>query len=133
MIVYACWALLSTLRSAVMYSPYISPGARSNADRDSFKGFPKAFVNAGGAEALLDEIKYLAALMSQSIGDHNIVMDVSDDAPHDVLCWEKWGPAREKSLKRIAEWIGETFPAAEQARLAKISNGTANGEAKKEL
>ena len=125
-------AKLTLFMIAVMYSPYLSPGSRSNADKASFSGFPKTFINAGGAEALLDEIRYLGALMKQSIGEENVVIDVSPDAPHDVLVWEKWGPARDNSLQKIADWIGETFPVAAKAK--QMTNGTGGRKgAKKDL
>merc|ERR1712093_44634 len=102
--------------SSFLYNPYLSPGGRFNIDPKSFDGFPHTYIVAGGAEMLLDEIKFLHRRMAESLGEDKVVYDEVADAPHDVYVWPKWGPEREKSVKKVGEWLERLFPAAAKAK-----------------
>ncbi|KDQ53621.1 hypothetical protein JAAARDRAFT_136948 [Jaapia argillacea MUCL 33604] len=94
---------------------YISPAslhpiANSNTKGGLFKGFPRTFINAGGAEMLRDQIRTLRKKMVEDMGEGEGKGQVeyyeAPDAIHDYLVFNWHEPERTETLKRIAEWLG---------------------------
>ncbi|EIN08324.1 alpha/beta-hydrolase [Punctularia strigosozonata HHB-11173 SS5] len=83
-------------------SPWISPASLHIKDA-SFAGFPPTFINAGGAEKLLDAIKTLNLRMRQS--GVKVTYDEAPDGFHDYVGFDWFEPERTETLKRIAKWV----------------------------
>ncbi|KDQ62914.1 hypothetical protein JAAARDRAFT_202453 [Jaapia argillacea MUCL 33604] len=88
---------------------YISPASRNPAmGKVSFKGFPKTFIVAGGAEVLLDSIRTLRNKMVEDLGedgDGGVTYYEAEDGIHDYLGATWHEPERSETLAAIAEWI----------------------------
>ncbi|KDQ62915.1 hypothetical protein JAAARDRAFT_202454 [Jaapia argillacea MUCL 33604] len=88
---------------------YISPASRNPAmGKVSFKGFPKTFIAAGGAEVMLDSIRTLRNKMVDDIGedrDGGVTYYEAEDAVHDYLgvAWHE--PEKSETLAAIAKWV----------------------------
>ena len=86
---------------------YISPGSDSPyMEQVSFKGFPKAFITAGGAEVLRDQIRTLHTKMVGDLGREAVEYHEFPDAIHDFIAMPNvHEPERTVALKLIGEWI----------------------------
>jgi acetyl esterase/lipase len=86
---------------------YISPASRSLTA--SFKGFPKTFISAGGAERLYDCIVTLknrmAADMGEGGGEGQVTYYEAPDAAHDCLALPWFDPERTEILQAIGKWL----------------------------
>lgn len=88
---------------------YISPASKSGGVNASFKGFPRTFLNAGGAERLYDTIVTLKEKMVKDMGEGTgpgqVTYYFAPDAIHDYipLLWHE--PERTETLKAIADWV----------------------------
>jgi len=85
---------------------YISPSSTApTMEPVSFKGFPRTFISAGGAEVLLDQIRTLRDKMVADLGDGNVEYYEAPGGIHDymVLTWTE--PERSETLRRISNWI----------------------------
>jgi len=99
--------------SAADLNPYISPASLHPSMEISFKGFPRTFIVAGGAEILLDQIKTLRDRMMKDLGEGNGVKDgegkvryfEAKDGIHDYIAFEWHEPERAETFKVITEWV----------------------------
>lgn len=90
--------------SEAMTNPYISPVSLHIADAlGTFKGYPRTYLIAGGAERLYDDSRVLSEKLERD--GVEVVFDVSKDAVHDfmVMTWHE--PERTDVLKRVAVWL----------------------------
>ncbi|KAF7974853.1 hypothetical protein HWV62_11091 [Athelia sp. TMB] len=91
---------------AAMNNVYISPASLApGAAAASFKGFPKTFINVGGAERLYDMIMTLKERMTRDLGEEQVTLYEAPDAVHDYICMEWHEPERSLTLQAIAEWL----------------------------
>ncbi|RDX54212.1 alpha/beta-hydrolase [Lentinus brumalis] len=68
-----------------------------------FKGFPEAYVVAGGAERLLDDSKvFVERLKADGV---KVTEDFPPDAVHDFVVFKWHEPERTEVLKRVSKWI----------------------------
>ncbi|KIL71070.1 hypothetical protein M378DRAFT_509327 [Amanita muscaria Koide BX008] len=96
---------------AAAKNKYISPSSKSLTI--DFKGFPRTFITAGGAEMLLDEIKTLRARMTEDLGEGDGLGEgegkvkylEEPDAVHDYLIFWWHEPEKTRTLKEIGRWI----------------------------
>ncbi|KAI0293340.1 Alpha/Beta hydrolase protein [Multifurca ochricompacta] len=85
--------------------PYISPGSTDpRMPPVSFEGFPPTFVNAGGAELLIDEILVLVERMKNDLGE-KVTYYEAPDAVHDYTQFLWAEPERTNTLQEIAKWV----------------------------
>ncbi|KAK2463212.1 hypothetical protein APHAL10511_004867 [Amanita phalloides] len=95
---------------------YISPACKYATLEVHFRGFPRTFIAAGGAEVLLDQIRTLHQRMANDMGVGNGVKHgegkvryfEAPDSIHDHLCFDWHEPERSNALKAIAGWIAAT-------------------------
>jgi acetyl esterase/lipase len=98
---------------AAQNNPYISPASLDKSLVVNFKGFPRTFIVAGGAEVLLDQIRTLRDRMIKDLGEGNGVSDEDGmvryyeaaDGVHDYLVFPWHEPEFTDTYKAIAEWI----------------------------
>ncbi|KAE9411374.1 alpha/beta-hydrolase [Gymnopus androsaceus JB14] len=93
-------------------NPMISPASLNPAMKIHFKGFPRTFIAAGGAEVFYDMLCVLKDKMVADLGegdgvrpgDGKVRFYVAADAPHDwvALMYE---PERTETLEAIATWV----------------------------
>ncbi|CDO69545.1 hypothetical protein BN946_scf184785.g50 [Trametes cinnabarina] len=102
---YANRAYLGLLdREEARTNPYISPAsAHIKSTEGLFKGFPRTFISAGGAEKILDDSK-VAAERLQADGV-NVTIDIVPDAVHDFMTFTWHEPERTEGLKRACKWL----------------------------
>lgn len=91
-------------RGAAVQNPYISPASLNAGLVIDFKGFPRTFLVAGGAEVLYDQIITLRDRMVKDLGDQLTYHEMKD-AVHDYLIFEWHEPERTETLKAIAKWV----------------------------
>ncbi len=72
------------------------------------KGLAKLFVQAGDAERLIDECRELARLAVRS--GVELELDIVPDMPHNPPVLAAFHPAAQRSLDRLAQFIGEQLP-----------------------
>ncbi|KAG6876106.1 hypothetical protein C0993_005489 [Termitomyces sp. T159_Od127] len=89
---------------AAVRNPYISPASLDPALVINFKGFPRTFIVAGGAEILYDQIICLRDRMMKDLGDQVTYYEAKDGI-HDYLIFEWHEPERTETLKAIAKWV----------------------------
>jgi acetyl esterase/lipase len=86
---------------------YISPASLSVSAH--FKGFPRTFLIAGGAETLYDSIvtlkKRMVADMGEGYGEGQVTYYEAPDAVHDYLFLPWHDPERTDTLKAISKWL----------------------------
>jgi acetyl esterase/lipase len=104
---YAWKALLGRLdandETALLW---IAPGARTVQDtRGMLSGFPKTFIDFGGAEQTLDSGATLYERLKTDIGPENVVWNSPEDGTHDYLTMPWIEPERTETLKKIRRWI----------------------------
>ena len=87
---------------------YISPASLHPSMKVNFRGFPKTFLLAGGAEILLDQIRTLRDRMLKDMGKETLEYYEARDAVHDYLCFSWHEPERTDTFKQIAKWIRST-------------------------
>ncbi|KAF5316867.1 hypothetical protein D9611_003972 [Ephemerocybe angulata] len=100
-------------RSIADTSPYVSPASLHPGFTISFKGFPRTFINGGGAEVLIDQIRTLRDRMVHDLGEGNGVQDgdgrvryhEAPDGVHDYLVFPWHEPERSDTLRAIADWV----------------------------
>lgn len=90
--------------AAAAANPYISPASEA-IDKVSFKGFPRAYILAGGAEGLLDSIRVLRKRMVEDLGEEHVQYVEFPDAIHDFCCFDFQEPERTQALQGAAQWI----------------------------
>ncbi|KAJ2913148.1 hypothetical protein MD484_g7279, partial [Candolleomyces efflorescens] len=94
-------------------SPYISPACILPGFEVSFKGFPRTFINGGGGEVLIDQIRLLRDRMVADLGEGDGVKGGEGkvryyevpDGCHDYLVLSPHEPERTETLKAIARWV----------------------------
>ena len=91
--------------SAAITNRYLSPATFSSSQNVSFKGFPRTFILAGGAEVLLDSIRLLRQGMTRDIGADLVTYVEKPLAVHDFLTIMWHEPERTECLRLIAQWI----------------------------
>jgi acetyl esterase/lipase len=89
---------------AAVRNPYISPASLDPSMVIDFKGFPRTFIVAGGAEILYDQIVTLKDRMVKDLED-KVTYHEAKDAVHDYLVFEWHEPERTDTLKAIAKWV----------------------------
>ncbi len=92
-------------------NPYISPSSLQLGAPGavSFKGWPRAFVNGGGAEILIDQIRLLVQRMQRDMGNEDVEYLEAPDAVHDYLSHELCQPERTLLIEAIGKWVS-TLP-----------------------
>ncbi|KAG5353784.1 hypothetical protein C0989_002567 [Termitomyces sp. Mn162] len=90
--------------SLIPRNPYICPASLDPDLVIDFKGFPRTFLVAGGAEVLYDQIITLRDRMAKDLGDQFTYYEAKD-AFHDYLIFEWHEPERTETLKAIAKWV----------------------------
>ena len=83
---------------------YISPASLHPLADVRFTGFPRTFIQAGGAERLLDSIRTLRDKMVADMGEDEVTYYEAPDGVHDYLIFP-WDPASPPTLKAIRQWI----------------------------
>jgi acetyl esterase/lipase len=93
----------------IKLNEYISPASPHLAQTDGmFKGFPRAYILAGGLERLLDDSKVIAERMkTDNVSDGWVTLDVVDDAVHDFIIFPWAEPERSEALVRIGRWLDQ--------------------------
>ncbi|KAH8828078.1 endoplasmic reticulum protein [Flagelloscypha sp. PMI_526] len=71
----------------------------------SFKGFPRTFVNVGGADILHDQGVRLKERLVKDIGIENVRFYRAPDAIHDYTALPWHEPERSDTYRAIAEWL----------------------------
>jgi acetyl esterase/lipase len=94
---------------------YISPASLHPSMQVSFKGFPRTFIVAGGAEVFLSQIKTMKERMVGDLGVGNgvnleegtgqVTYFEAKDGVHDYLNFAWHEPERTETLRAIAKWI----------------------------
>ncbi|KAF8590745.1 alpha/beta-hydrolase [Ramaria rubella] len=94
-------------RKELETNPYISPASLYIVHTDGmFKGFPRTYILAGGAERILDDSKAIAERMvTDNDSDAWVTLDVEEDGIHDFIVLPWFEPEGSKALMRIAGWI----------------------------
>jgi acetyl esterase/lipase len=90
---------------AAAQNRYISPASLHPSMSIDFKGFPKTFIVAGGAEVLLDQIRTLTERMLKDLGEENVKYYEAKDGIHDYLTISWHEPERTDTFKELAKWI----------------------------
>ncbi|KAJ3796265.1 Alpha/Beta hydrolase protein [Lentinula aff. detonsa] len=101
---------------AASTNPIISPGSRDPAMKIDFRGFPRTFIAAGGAEVFYDMICSLKEKMISDLdegdgvhpGDGKVRWHCSPDASHDWVAFSHDDSERLDTLKAIAAWVAAT-------------------------
>ncbi|KAI6009313.1 Alpha/Beta hydrolase protein [Pisolithus marmoratus] len=83
---------------------YVSPASLSPLMQAQFKGFPRTFIIAGGAERLLDPMRTLRDRMLRDMGQADVTYHEAEDAIHDYLIFS-WHPSRAASLTSVRKWL----------------------------
>lgn len=105
-IYYAKDAFLGPLGAgAAMHNKYVSPASLHPALSVDFKGFPRTFIVAGGAEVLLDQIRTFRDRMAKDLDSENLKYLEAKDGIHDYLVFEWHEPERTDALRQIAKWV----------------------------
>jgi acetyl esterase/lipase len=103
---YAKDAFLGPLgMGAAAHNKYISPASLHPSMTIDFKGFPRTFIVAGGAEVLLDQIRTLKDRMVKDLGKDHIEYYEARDGVHDYLVFDWHEPERTDTLRQIAKWV----------------------------
>ncbi|KAJ3991926.1 Alpha/Beta hydrolase protein [Lentinula boryana] len=100
---------------AASTNPIISPGSQDPAMKlkIDFRGFPRTFIAAGGAEVFYDMICSLKEKMISDLhegdgvnpGDGKVHWHCSPDASHDWVAFSHDDEERLDTLKAIAAWV----------------------------
>lgn len=103
---YAQTAFLGHLGvDAATHNKYISPASLHPAMTVDFKGFPRTFIVAGGAEIFLDSIRTLRDRMAKDLDDEQLRYLEAEDGIHDYLIFGWHEPERTDTFKQIAKWV----------------------------
>jgi len=102
-------------------NPYISPASlalKPERLEGLFKGFPRTYIVAGGAERILDEIRTLRDRMFKDLNWERpaevedegekmdwVTYDEVDDAVHDFLMFPWLQPEVNDTFRRISQWV----------------------------
>lgn len=94
-------------------NPYISPASHEvlgltpefTTRSVSFKGMPRTWIEVGGFETLLDQVRRLRDAMVEDIGEDLRYHEV-DGAVHDHMAFD-WMPTRIESYAQISKWIAD--------------------------
>ncbi|TBU50852.1 alpha/beta-hydrolase [Dichomitus squalens] len=85
-------------------NPYISPASGYITETEGlFKGFPRTYISAGGAELILDDSIVAAERMEADGMD--VVLNVEPDAVHDYMIFTWMEPERTEGLKKASKWL----------------------------
>lgn len=95
------------------FNRYISPASLNLAMRVDFHGFPRTFIVAGEAEALIDQIHTLKARMIRDLGeekgrpgdDGKVTYYEAPDGVHAYPLFSWHEPEREETYRAIVEWL----------------------------
>ncbi|KAI9064513.1 alpha/beta-hydrolase [Trametes sanguinea] len=91
-------------REQAKTNPYISPAsAHITSTEGLFKGFPRTFISAGGAEKILDDSTAAAERLRADGID--VTVDIVPDAVHDFMTFTWHEPERTEGLKRACKWL----------------------------
>lgn len=102
-------------KDSVSVNPYMSPASIDPRMKIDFKGFPRTFIVAGGAEVLLGVIRTLKERMARDLGDNKVGYYEATEGIHDYVAFTEWEPERTETYKAIAEWLANPV----QARFSK--------------
>ncbi|KAK0485884.1 Alpha/Beta hydrolase protein [Armillaria novae-zelandiae] len=96
-------------RDAVSVNPYMSPASIDPRMKIDFKGFPRTFIVAGGAEVLLGVIRTLKERMVKDLGENKDLGSKlryfeADGGSHDYILFSWQEPERSNALGEIADW-----------------------------
>ncbi|TFK53952.1 alpha/beta-hydrolase [Heliocybe sulcata] len=91
--------------AAADINPYISPASLHPALKVSFKGFPRTFIAAGGAEMLRDQIRVVKDRLVRDLGEENVAYYEPPDAIHDYTAFSYHEPERTDTFTRIGAWL----------------------------
>ena len=88
---------------------YISPASPYLTQTDGmFKAFPKTYILAGDAEALLDDSTIIAERMKiDNPSDGWITLDVAEDGVHMFPAFTWAEPERSEALLRLGRWLDQ--------------------------
>ncbi|KLO11019.1 alpha/beta-hydrolase [Schizopora paradoxa] len=100
-------------------NPYVSP-ASLKLDA-SFKGWPRMFLNGGGAEVLIDQIRVLKQRMQRDMGEENVEFLEAPDAVHDYLSHELCEPERTQLINAVSNWVSRFFASPQAVPKVKAS------------
>lgn len=82
---------------------YISPASIYPGASATFKGYPRTYIVAGGAEKLLDQIRTLRSKMAAD--GVKVTYAEFPDAVHDHILFHWHEPERTNALKKISDWL----------------------------
>ncbi|KAK0461179.1 Alpha/Beta hydrolase protein [Desarmillaria tabescens] len=100
-------------KDAISVNPYMSPASIDPRMKVDFKGFPRTFIVAGGAEVLLGVIRTLKERMVRDLGENKMGYYEAAEGIHDYVAFTEWEPERRETYKAVAEWLANPV----QARL----------------
>ncbi|KAF8219895.1 endoplasmic reticulum protein [Tricholoma matsutake] len=92
---------------AAAHNIYISPASLHPSMKVNFRGFPKTFITAGGAEVLLDQIRTFKERMLKDLGKENVSYYEAKDGVHDYLVFSWHEPETTDTFRELAKWIRE--------------------------
>ncbi|KAJ2976057.1 hypothetical protein NUW54_g11632 [Trametes sanguinea] len=85
---------------------YLSPSSpRISPVEGLFRGFPKTFISAGGAEIILDDSMVAAERLKADGVD--VTVDIVPDAVHDFMVFTWHEPERTEALRRVCNWLDD--------------------------
>ncbi|KAG6329918.1 hypothetical protein ID866_9172 [Astraeus odoratus] len=88
-----------------LHNPYISPASLSPCMQARFKGFPRTFIVAGGAERFLDQIRTLRDRMLEDMGEDQVTYYEGIDGIHDYIVFRNY-PGCSETYEAIQAWLG---------------------------
>jgi len=94
-------------------SHYISPACLFPTVKTNFKNFPRTFINAGGAEVLIETIRIYRDRMVEELGEGDGVREGDGkvryfempDGVHDYVCFNWVEPERTLTFQEIKRWF----------------------------
>jgi acetyl esterase/lipase len=101
-------------REEASSNSYISPaspevlGLSASSSRTvSFKGYPRTWIDVGGMEVLLDQVRRLRDGMVEDMGEELVCYNEVEGATHDYLVPEIYEPERTETFTKISRWLEE--------------------------
>jgi acetyl esterase/lipase len=99
-------------RAEAFSNRYISPASQDilgltpgSSRTVSFKGFPRTWIEVGGFETLLDQVRRLKDVMVEDMGKEMVEYHEVDGVVHDHLSLDWHEPDRTESLILISAWL----------------------------
>jgi len=86
-------------------NPYVSPSSLGlDVGSVSYRGWPRTFVNGGGAEILVDQIRVLVERMRKDMGDDVEYLEAPEGV-HDYLLHNWCDPESRQLGEAIGNWV----------------------------